>query len=194
MAYGAVAAFGVIALDRIPIDMFPPIEPPVISVATIYPGAGPLEVEEKVTKPIEDNLGILPNLEKLTSNTKEGLSVVTLQFTYGTKIYEAAAEIRDRLEFAKRILPADIRPPIVFRFNSAIMPVLGFAVISKRGRVLDDREYVKRAIGVEIRRVAGVGGVQMFNVAPRQLVVEARAADLARTHTPILRLTRALAA
>ncbi|MBI3072887.1 MAG: efflux RND transporter permease subunit [Deltaproteobacteria bacterium] len=194
MAYGAVTAFGVIALDRIPIDMFPPIEPPVISVATIYPGAGPLEVEEKVTKPIEDNLGILPNLEKLTSNTKEGLSVVTCQFTYGTKIYEAAAEIRDRLEFAKRLLPSDIRPPIVFRFNSAIMPVLGFAVVSKRGRILDDREYVKRAVGEEIQRVAGVGAVQMFNLAPRQIVVEARATDLARTHVPILRLVRALAA
>ena len=90
MVFSAIALFGIVATRDLPIDLFPEIEPPVLSVITFYPGASSADVEEKVTKIIEENLGSVNNLEDMRSSSKENVSIVSLEFAFGSNLDEAA--------------------------------------------------------------------------------------------------------
>ena len=180
VVFFALTVFGAVSLFLLPIDLFPKIEPPVMSVITAYPGASAEEVEEKVTKVIEDTLGALADLDEITSSSKEGVSVVTLQFGFGADLVEAANEIRQNLEFAKLTLPKEAEPPILFQFDTSKLPVIMFAVISTRG---DDirayRELIEDRVIDPLKRVPGVGSVQLWNAPKQQVLIEADRARLA---------------
>src|SRR3990167_6611017 len=116
MIFLAILVLGVVSLSKLPIDLMPEIEPPVISVITVYEGASAEDVETKVTEIIENDLSIISNLDKLTSRSQEGLSIVSCRFKWGVNLDEASNDIRDRLEFSKKTLPEEIETPIVFKF------------------------------------------------------------------------------
>ena len=104
IVYVAITVFGLYAAWKLPIDMYPEFENPVITVVTLYPGASSWDVEEKVTKPMEKGLGILPGLKEITSRSMEGVSAVFLTFQYSTKLDDAAADVRNSIDFVKRTL------------------------------------------------------------------------------------------
>ena len=142
MAFMAVVVFGLVSLKMLPRDLFPEIEPPAISVMTAWPGASAEDVENKVTRIVENNLSIVSNLKKLTSTSAEGASAVTCEFEWGTNLDEASNDIRDRLEFAKRLLPDDAETPIIFKFNTAMFPIAVFGATadesySQLNRIID---------------------------------------------------------
>jgi hydrophobic/amphiphilic exporter-1 (mainly G- bacteria), HAE1 family len=175
----AITVFGAVSLFLLPIDLFPKIEPPVMSVITTYPGASAEEVEQKVTEVIEDTLGALAGLDEMTSSSKEGVSVVTLQFGFGADLVEASNEIRQNLEFAKLTLPKEAEPPILFQFDTSKLPVIMFAVISTRGDdIRGHRKLIEDRIIDPLKRVPGVGSVQLWNAPKQQLIVEVDRARL----------------
>ncbi len=172
VVFVVVLLFGIASLRWLPIDMFPDIEMPVISVITVYKGASAEDIEEKVTKVIEDSVGSVENLDEVTSTSQENISVVTLKFNYGADLGQAAADIRQGLEMAKINLPEDIDSPMLFQMDVSKFPVMVFAVVSDSGDVRLLRDYVEDNIFDPLERVPGVGSVVAFGVPEFQLIIE----------------------
>ncbi len=172
---GLLAMAGV-AFSKLAIDLMPEMEMPAVSVIVAWPGASTENVEEKVTKVIENGVATVPDLDKILSSSSEGRSVVTCLFNWETDLDEAANDIRDRLEFAKRLLPEDIDTPIIFKFNTSMMPVIFYAVTADESweRL---QEIVSDEIADRLKRIAGVGGVMVMAPLRRRVNVNL---DLAR--------------
>ncbi len=167
-----VALFGVVAWYLIPIDLYPDIEMPVITVVTTYKGASAEDIEERITKPIEESLGIIKNLDELTASSKEGVSAVALKFDFGTDLSEAASDIRQYLDFARRRLPEDVDPPMIFQLDFSQLPILTFGVVSDVGDVKQERDFVEDNVLEAIRRIPGVGTVVFFGAPAFEVAVE----------------------
>jgi len=97
MVFLGLLVFGIISIYKMPIELFPNITLPMMVVMTTYPGAGPMEIESQITKPLEKELGTLNNLDKITSTSSENVSMITLQFTWGTNLDALSNDVRDRV-------------------------------------------------------------------------------------------------
>jgi HAE1 family hydrophobic/amphiphilic exporter-1 len=161
------------SLTQLGIDSMPEIEPPVISVITSYPGANPSDTEVKVTEPLENQLATTPGLEKITSRSLEGASVIALKFKWGTNLDEASNDIRDRIELAKRFLPdipTEIENPFLSKFNTAQIPVIFYGITAEQ-TYQGLYDMVDNTIGDAIRQIPGVGTVQLIGGLQRQINV-----------------------
>ena len=126
--YLIVFIFGVFSFSKLPIDMLPDMDTPVLTVVTAYPGASALDVEDKITLPIEESLGSVSNLDTLSSVSRENVSQVILKYTNDADINEATNDVRQNLEQLKYILPEDAETPSVFKFDIAQMPIALFTI------------------------------------------------------------------
>lgn len=177
MAFVAVFLLGLIAWQRLAIDMMPEIESPSISVFTRWDGASTEDVEQQITRPIESALGSVTDLDEITSTTSEGVSRVTCKFKWGTELGEAANDMRDLLERAKRRLPDDADDPVMFKFNTANMPILGFSVTATEN-IEKMEDTVNDDIVDVLKRVPGVGTAEAFGGLERQINVHLDPAKL----------------
>jgi len=166
----ALVVFGVIGVTRMQVDFYPDVTFPMVVVATVYPGAGPLEVESEVTDPMEEGLGTIGGLTDITSTSSENISAITLQFDWGTNLDAAASDIRDRLDMVQADLPDDVQKPFVFKFDPSMMPVLQLGMAGE----IDETELAEIADEVveRLQRVPGVAAVNMGGQAVRQVQVE----------------------
>ncbi|MBU1727239.1 MAG: efflux RND transporter permease subunit, partial [Candidatus Omnitrophica bacterium] len=139
------------------------IEPPAITVVSTYPGASPDDVEIKVTEELENQLATTPGLEKITSSSYEGVSVITLKFIWGTNLDEASNDIRDRIELAKRFLPDipdEMDNPFIFKFNTANIPIIYLGITAKQS-YSGLYDLIDKRVGDVLRQLPGVGTVQI---------------------------------
>jgi len=171
MIFFAVLVWGLVSLVRLPLDLMPEIEPPAISVITVYEGASAEDVESKVTEVVENNLATISNLDKLTSRSMEGISVVSCRFKWGVNLDESSNDIRDKLEFAKRLLPDEIDTPIVFKFNTSMIPVLYFSVSSEK-HYTQLYHLMDKNVADALKRLPGVGAVQVYGGRERQINID----------------------
>jgi len=193
MIFIAILVLGAVSFSRLPVDLMPEIENPSISVVTSWLGASTTDVENKVTRVIEKQLATVSDLDELTSRTREGLSSVTCLFEWGTDLNEAANDIRDKLEFAKRRLPDDADNPIVLKFNSSSMPILFFGATAKESwEGLYD--LIDRDVGDRLKRVSGVGAVQVFGGLERQINIDLDPIKLAGYGLNVSAVQRVIAA
>jgi CzcA family heavy metal efflux pump len=171
MIFLSIIIVSMYAMSRLGIDLMPTIETPAISVITAYYGASPEDVEIKVTEPLENQLAITPGLDKITSRSMEGMSLITLQFKWGTKVDDASNDVRDRIDQAKPLLPDipdEISSPFIFKFNTANIPivVVGFQA---------DRSYpelfniIDKQVSDPLKQLPGVGTVQLNGGMERQI-------------------------
>jgi HAE1 family hydrophobic/amphiphilic exporter-1 len=184
--------FGVIGISRMKIDLFPNVKLPMILVATIYPGAGPLEVESEVTDILEERLGTTPNLKDLTSRSAEGVSVATMQFEWGTNLDAASSDIRDRLDQASAFLPEDVQKPFIFKFDISMMPVVQMTLSGN----IDEAELRQMAddISIGLQRVTGVAAVGIFGGLQNQVQIMVDLRELALTGITLDQFASALQA
>src|SRR3972149_4589097 len=119
---------GLMCYCYLPIDMMPDLEPPSISVITSYFGVSAVDIEEKVSQVVENELSTIGSVDEISSISKENLSIVAFKFRWGTNLDVVVNDIRDKLEFAKWRLPREIEPPIIFRFGTEMFPVLFYGV------------------------------------------------------------------
>ncbi len=171
MIFLGIIIVALYSLSRLGIDLMPEIEPPIISVITTYPGASPEDVEIRVSEPLENQLATTPGLEKITSRSLEGASVVSLKFIWGTNLNEASNDIRDRIEQAKRYLPDipdEIDNPFIFKFNTAMVPVL-FAGVTAGQSYPELFDLIDKKVGDPLRQLPGVGTVQLNGGLERQI-------------------------
>jgi HAE1 family hydrophobic/amphiphilic exporter-1 len=171
MIFSAIIIIAMYSFTRIGIDSMPKIEPPVITVISGYPGASPEDVEIKVTEPLENQLAATPGLEKITSQSSEGTSLISLKFIWGTNMDAASNDVRDRIELAKRFLPDipdEMDNPFIFKFNTASIPIL-FMGITAQQSYTDLYDLIDKRVGDALRQLPGVGTVQLFGGLERQI-------------------------
>src|ERR671918_2032870 len=125
-----VILLGAISLTRLPVDLMPESEFPSITVRVGYAGVGPLEMEELVTRPIEQAMAAIAGLERLESTSSEGNSRVTLNLAWGTDLNEAADDVRSRLDRVRGRLPEEADAPTVFKFDANSFPIMSVGVES----------------------------------------------------------------
>ncbi len=162
---------GLGAMSRMGVDLFPDITFPVVTVSTPYPGAGPAEVETLVSKPLEDELSTLSGIKRLSSQNREGISVVIAEFTLETDVKYAEQQIRDRVGSTKRKLPTDIKEPVIRRIDPADQPILIMAVNANMpaGQLYD---LVNERIKPRLEQVSQVGLVEILGGRKREIQVQ----------------------
>jgi len=147
---------GFFAMFNLSIDLYPEINPPIMAVFTTYTGAGPEEVERSITRTLEAVLSSASGLEKLTSISSKGSSVVILNFTYGTDMSDAANSIRDLLERVRNYMPTGAQTPMIFKFDPSMIPIMGLMVTSDKRTSEELREISEDTIVPRIEQTPGV--------------------------------------
>lgn len=193
MVFLGIMAIGLVSLMKLPIDLFPDIENPVISVITQYPGASAKDIETNITKKLETYLTTVNKLDELTSTSIDNVSVIQCKFKWGTDLDEAANDIRNQLEIAKRDLPEDAETPILFKFGSNMFPVLIYGVSAKESYFGLDK-LIDKKIADPLKRIPGVGTVMAIGGPIRQIRVEIDPEKLEAYHLSIDQIAKILAA
>ncbi|MCB9000853.1 MAG: efflux RND transporter permease subunit [Bacteroidales bacterium] len=171
MLFVAILLFGIVSLIKLPLDVMPEMELPTLTVITVYPGASADEVEQQVSKKLEKILSGTEHLKEITSQSKENVSFVQLEFDWGADLTSAANNARDLIEMVKNELPDDARNPIIFKVNSSLMPVLVYGITAKESynglyKIIDDK------IASKLRKVPGVGSVIVIGAPEREIKVD----------------------
>jgi HAE1 family hydrophobic/amphiphilic exporter-1 len=167
----AVIILGVFSLSRLPIDLFPEIEPPYVSVLTTYPGANGAEIETNITKIIENTLNSTDGLKEITSTSKDNISVIMLQFQWGMNMDEVVNDIRSAIDFVYDNLPDGCSRPMIFKFNSSLMPIMQYAITASESygglqRILEDN-----VINI-LNRIDGIGTLSLSGTPERYVYVD----------------------
>ena len=172
-----VIVLGVVSLSRLSIDLMPEITFPTISVVTSYGNVGPEEMEQLVTRPIEEALAAVQGIEELNSTSSEGRSVVRASFEWGTDLDVASNDIRDRIDRVLGRLPDDVDRPMIRKFDISATPIL-FLGVSSQMNALDLRELVEEQVKYRLERVPGVASVDVMGGLLREIHVDLKAAQL----------------
>src|SRR5690606_27150261 len=126
----ALVVLGVFSFRRLPIDLFPEIDIPVVVVQTVYPGASPEAVEREVTERLEEAFNPVQGVDRITSVSLEGVSQIIIEFDLGRDVDIAAQDIRAKIDAVRRMLPEDIENPVVQTFDPGAQPIISIALAS----------------------------------------------------------------
>ena len=170
LIFTAFAILGIFALTRLPVDNFPDIESNTIMVMSSYPGASAEDVENNLTRLLENSLNGVPKLKNLTSNSRENIAVLTLEFEYGTDIDEATNDVRDKLDMVSQTLPDGASLPFLFKFSIDDMPIMILAATANQSVSALDKVLEER-LATPLARVTGVGTVSVAGAPQREILV-----------------------
>jgi HAE1 family hydrophobic/amphiphilic exporter-1 len=177
MIFLVIITLGVISFSRLSVDLMPEITYPAISVITSYGNVGPQEMEELITRPIEEALAAVQGVEEISSSSSEGRSSVRVYFTWGTDLEEASNDIRDRIDRVLGRLPEDIERPMIRKFDLSAFPILIMGVASDMNP-LDLRQMIEDQVKYRLERVPGVAAMDIWGGLNREIHVELKAAQL----------------
>ena len=170
LCFLAIIIFGVFSFIKLPIDLYPDIDTNTIMVLTYYTGASAEDIENNVTRPLENTLNSVEHLKHVTSNSKEGVSVITLESESGYDINVLTNDVRDKLDMISNSLPDEAQQPILFKFSTDMIPILMLSVEATESqkalyKILDDN------VANPLARVDGVGTVSITGSPKREINV-----------------------
>ncbi len=170
LCFVAVAILGLFSLSTLPIDLYPDIETNTLMVMTTYQGASAADIEQNVTRPLENVLNSVSNLKHITSKSRENISVITLEFEYGEDIDVLTNDVRDKLDMVSSSMPDDAETPIIFKFSTDMIPIVLLSVQAEESmpglyKILDD------AVANPLARINGVGSVSISGAPKREIHV-----------------------
>jgi len=193
MIFSALALMGIIALTRLPVELYPDIHFGQISIIIyIRGGIPPTEVESLVTKPIEEAVSTVSHLERILSISKEGEATVVLSFERGINMQLAAMDVREKFAKVKERLPKEAEKPIIAQFSQTDVPIVIFAVTSRKRTTEELRRIVDEEVKERIKRINGVANVEVGGGRERKIIVEADEKALYRYAVSLNRLIGAL--
>lgn len=170
-AFIVLAILGIYGLFSVPLDFLPNISLPTLTVITTYPGAGPSDIETTVSKVIEDSVATAPNIDKITSDSIENLSTVTITFKWGTDIDAASADVRDKLDLVRAKLPKDVDAPVIYKFDTSQIPVLVMGISADQS-YRELYQIADKKISPALKKIQGVGTVIISGGLERQINVD----------------------
>jgi HAE1 family hydrophobic/amphiphilic exporter-1 len=177
MIESLLIVLGLIGYNRIGVDLYPKIDPPVITVTTRYPGAGPEEVEVLVSKKIEDQVNQIGGIERIVSTSQQNISRVVVEFKLEVDAKSAQADVRDKVQRIRSDLPDDIEEPLIERLNFEDRAIATIALKPANSEAANKyNEGVLRLMGEQtvrplIQRIDGVGQVNVFGGREREVQV-----------------------
>ncbi len=168
LCFVAVLIIGLFSLAKLPIDLLPDIETNTIMVMTTYQGASAEDIEQNITRPLENTLNSVEHLKHITSQSKENISIITLEFEYGYDIDVLTNYTRDKLDIVKSFLPDDAENPIIFKFSTDMIPIMLLSVQAEESmpglyKILDEN------VANPLARVDGVGSVSIAGAPQREI-------------------------
>jgi HAE1 family hydrophobic/amphiphilic exporter-1 len=169
--YIAIVVLGIYSLGRLAIDLIPDISFPVIAISSSYPGVAPEEVEENLTKIIENAAASASNVKKIRSISREGSSSITVEYEWGTDMSEASAELREKLDLVRDFLPEDATQPILFKFDPSQIPVMVLVVEGERN-LKSLRYRADNDIKRNLEQIDGVANVMIWGGLQRQVHID----------------------
>ncbi len=170
LCFVAVIIMGLFSLAKLPIDLYPDIDTNTLMVITMYPGASAEDIEQNVTKPLENSLNSVEHLKHITSQSRENTSVITMEFEYGYDIDVLTNDVRDKLDMVESMLPDDSENPIIFKFSTDMIPICLLSVEAQESmaglyKILDD------GVANPLARIDGVGTVSISGARKREIHV-----------------------
>ncbi len=189
MAVTAVVLFGSVSLDRLALNLLPEISYPSLTVQTDYEDAAPEEIESLITRPVEEAVGVVPGLNRISSVSRPGQSEVVLEFNWATEMDIAGIDVREKLDLIE--FPQDADRPVILRFDPANDPILriqvhGDLTLAKL-RDLSERDFKKR-----LESLQGVAAVKVVGGREEQIRIELDERRLAELGIPITQVTETL--
>ena len=177
LIFVAVAIIGLFSLSKLPIDQFPEMEPPYITVMTTYAGASASEIETNVTKIVENSLNSVDGLKEISSQSKDHMSMVMLEMEWGTNLDEVMNDIRSYVDMLKDQLPDGCSNPFIFKFSSSSMPIIQFAITADDSYAGLDKLLNDEVIP-QLNRVNGIGNISLSGAPERYVYVNLDQAKL----------------
>ncbi len=191
LVFVAIILFGLYSFTKLPIDFYPEMEFPSISVMTSYDGTNAADIEENVTKLVENTLNGVPYMKEITSKSQDNLSVVSVEFEYGTNLDEATNDIRDRLDQIANYLPDGADKPSIFKFSTSMMPIIMYVITADESyrsleKILDDD------IVNPLNRIEGIGSITVVGGPKRVVYVESDPQKLDAYNVSLEQLSNAI--
>jgi HAE1 family hydrophobic/amphiphilic exporter-1 len=189
--YAALLAAGVLAWVRMPQELFPDLRFPRLTVVTFLPNASPDEVENLVTKPIEQILGTVKNVRRLDSTSKEQVSLVNAEFRWETDMDAAMLWVQEKLGLVQDQLPLESRKPIVLRYNPFDRPVV-LMTVTGDVPAADLQHLVETRVKPRLEKVPGVSAVEVGGALQREIQIDLDAQKLNANRLSVLDVSEAL--
>lgn len=167
-----VLVLGAVSLDRLSVDLFPNIDIPIVRVATFYSGAGPEDIEKTITQPIERAVSACPGVDRVESQSRQGISAVTVWFQYGTNLDNAQFEVSQRVAQILSSLPPGIQQPFVVKFDITNFPVVQLAMSADGMDEKDQYDLAYNVIEPQIERLPGVASAVVGGGRRREIEVQ----------------------
>ena len=172
-----VVLIGLMFYQQLPIDLYPNIDLNMVSVMTTYSGAGAQDVEENVTRPLEDVLNTTEKLKEITSQSRDGMSMIMLEFDFGTDMDAVMNDVRDKVGMISGFLPDGTEDPMILKFSSDMIPVVILSATAEESagalyKILDEQ------VANPLNRISGVGTVSVAGAPEREIQVNVNPAKL----------------
>lgn len=188
----ALVLFGLISLTRLPVRELPDIDPPIVNVMTVYPGASAEVVETEVTERLEEAVNNIEGIRTLTSQSQEQVSNITIEFDLSRDIDLAAQDVRDRVSRVRGRLPESIREPIVQKQDSDAFPILWIGLFSDRYTRLEMTTLAENQIKNRLQTVRGVSSIYIGGEQRLAMRLWLDAEKMAAHQVTVLDIQRAL--
>ena len=171
LIFVAVIVLGLFSLTRLPIDQMPEMDPPYVTVMTTYAGANASDIETNITKLVENSLNSVDGLKNITSNSRDNISVVTLEFEWGADIDEALNDIRSYVDLLFDNLPDGVSRPMILKLNSSAMPIMVYGFTAKESYSGLDRILEDNVVN-ELNRIDGIGNITVSGAPERYVYID----------------------
>lgn len=168
MIFTAVVVLGLYSLINIPIDLYPEIEPPYISIMTTYAGANAADIETNITKPIEDALNSVDKLKEVTSVSYDNLSLVSMEFEWGSNLDEVLNDVRSVIDGVYNYLPDGCDRPSIFKFSTSMMPILFYAITAEESYPGLEKIIEEKLVN-PLNRIEGIGSITTMG-SPKRII------------------------
>lgn len=171
MVFLALTILGLFTFSRLKLDMLPELDFPIVAIIAQYPGAGPDSIEQLVTRPIEDAMSSVQNVEDVNSTSNQGSSVILVKFAWGTNMDQAEQDVRRNLEiYANDRLPDDVPQPLTFAFDPSLQPVV-FMTVNAPGTPEAVRTLAEDVVEPYLARIPGVAAAEVIGGTKREIQV-----------------------
>ncbi|MDE5412636.1 efflux RND transporter permease subunit [Alkalihalobacterium chitinilyticum] len=164
-----VLILGIVSLRDLSVDLFPELSFPIVAVTASYEGAGPEEIEQLITQPIEEMMSSLPSVESVSSTSRTGGALILVAFDWGTDMDFATLNMRERIDMIREGLPNEVPTPQVLRFDPSLLPIVQLAVSAPDGNIIEARKLAENDISPLLDSVDGVASVQIEGGAEQEI-------------------------
>ena len=194
MVVVVIVILGFISYTKLGLDMFPDMESPYISVVTNYSGVSSEDIEQNITRPLEQWISTITNVNEIRSISQEGMSIIMVEFESGTNLDFAAQDIRDKIGLFENFLPEGAEQPLVVKFNFADFPIMMYGITGGKRDLKRLKEYIDNEVATRLERLEGVASVLVFSPENAEVLVNVDKGKLESRGLSITQVERAIQA